>query len=206
MHITATGKRFLTTVKNCHYDLSFSSNANHCSGVAVSIVRAGRINGNIFAVFDQYFRTADCLLRSTVRCNSCIPICIVCTAECCTIGKNCKPRAIVCLVRGHYAIHNKRTGWLSGSHIVEVAVCADNSLVIFADECIVILIRILCVCSCHLVCQLVHTKVGALCILISSLNDDVISADVRSGYIVDHLLAVLGVSVVCILLNTRRNS
>ena len=41
---------------------------------------------------------------------------------------------------------------------------------------------------------------------IRSLNDNVIAGNIRSGYIVDHLLSVLGIGIIYILVYAGRKS
>ncbi len=64
-------------------------------------------------------------------------------------------------------------------------------------------IRILLIRICDLIRELLHTEHAAFVLIeVGGLHDYVVTRDVGSGNIVDHLLAVLGVGVVDVLLHT----
>ena len=174
--------------------------------MAIRIVGAAGAGRHIGSVLDQDHRTANSLLCGAMRFDCSIPIGIVAATERLAVRKDCKPRLIVGLIRGHNAIHDEGARGLAGTHVVKVAIGSRYNRVVLADKAFIAGVRILGIRRRNLLSQFGHTKIGALSVLIAGLYDNVIAVDVRSGNVVDHLLTVTGgIGVVGALRHARSN-
>ena len=92
---------------------------------------------------------------------------------------------------------------MSRLHIIEGGIHARHYIIIFADKIRIVGIAVLFICVSNLRCQLVHTH-GAVFVLleIRCLDENIVAGDVRGGNIVNHLLAVGGISIIDILFHT----
>ena len=202
MHGSAVGERRLATVNDNVNQLAILCDADHCTGMTIRIVRAGGIGRHVNAIanqlgaedVDSFLNTLAIVFRLEA-----VPVRLGIAHSCRAIVHNRKELAGIALL--DLVVHDKTTTRLTGLHVVAVAVGRRYDLVVFADEFRVGGIGILLVGNSNHVRQLVQTVLIALHILVCDLRDHVVPAEIRDGHIIDHLLAVIQVSIVRILLN-----
>ena len=197
VHGTAAGERLLTTVQDADDQLAICSNTNHGTGVAVGIIAAGSIGSDILAVPNQS-RTedVDCFLDTSFLAG--IPSFLGVIDDSRAVIQDRKEYGVGRLIPILFNItsHDEHTTGLTSSHIVSIAVACRYNGIILADELGICGVAVLFICTGDHVGQLVHAVYIILHILVCNLSYDIVTGQVGSGHIVNHLLAVFCVGVI----------
>ena len=197
MHGTAAGEGLLTAVQNADDQLAICSNTNHGTGVAIGSVRTGSIGGYILTVPNQS-RTedVDCFLDTSFLAG--IPSFLGVIDDSRAVIQDRKEYGVGRLIPILFNItsHDEHTTGLTSSHIVSIAVACRYNGIILADELGICGVAVLFICTGNHVGQLIHAVYIILHILICNLSYDIVTGQVGSGHIVNHLLAVFRMGIV----------
>ena len=204
VHGAAAGEGLLAAVQHHGHYLAVGGDAHAGAGVAVRVVRTACVGGNVLAVADQPHGTGHRLPDGAlaVLVHILAEVAGIVDDRRLAVLQNGEEVVIVVGAEGHTVDIGDAHG-LTGGHVVEGGVDACHYVVILADELGIVGVAVLPVGIGHLVGELLHAHDAVLVLLeIGRLHHHVVPGDVRSGHIVDHLLAVLGVGVVDVLLHT----
>ena len=203
VHGTAAGEGLLAAVQHHGHHLAVGGDAHAGAGVAVRVVRTACVGGNVLAVADQPHGTGHRLPDGAlaVLVHILAEVAGIVDDRRLAVLQDGEEVVIAVGAEGHTVDIGDAHG-LTGGHVVEGGVDACHYVVILADELGIIGVAVLPVGIGHLVGELLHAHDAVFVLLeIGRLHHHVVPGDVRSGHIVDHLLAVLGVGVVDVLLH-----
>ena len=202
VHGTTAGEGLLAAIQNHENDLTLGSNTHASAGVSFSIVSTGGTGSNIFAVTNQPLRPCGCLP------DSAFAVFIDIFAEIRRIVYDCRlaifeySKEVIIVTRTErHAVNESDARRLTGGHVVEGRVYARNNIIVLADEVLIVRVGVLLICVCNLIGEFIHTHNTVFVLFeVGGLHHHVVAGNVRSGHIVDHLLAVLGIGIVDVLL------
>ena len=203
VHGAAAGEGLLPAVQDHHDHLALCGDAHAGAGVAGGGVVAAVIAGDVHAVPDQPLVAGGRLPDGAVAVGVHILAQVRAVVDDRRLAVLQDGEEVVVIRRAEaHAVNEGDAHGLAGGHVVEGGVHARHYIIIFADEQRIVRIGILLVGIGDLIAQLLHAHDLILMLLeIRGLDDYVVPGNVRSGHIVHHLLAVLGVGVVDILLH-----
>ena len=191
MHGTAAGEGLLATVQNADNQLAISGDTNHGARVSVSIIAARNIGGYILTVPNEVgTKNVDCLRNALLLAG--IPGFLGVVDDSSAVIQNRKEYRIGVFIPIllDIAAHNEYATGFTGGHVVSVAIASGDNCVVLTDKLFVVGIGVLFVCTGNHVRQLVHAVVFILHILICNLSNYIVSCEVGSSYIVNHLLSI----------------
>ena len=186
LHAAAARPGFLTTIENHKDDLTGLGNTDGCTACTVSviIISSGDTNFTIFNQGRTETGNAFCNLI-LINCQ----IFFLCTDHRCAILQNTKETAAVDILI-HHTIHNQQTAGFTGGHIKTGTIDACDYIVV---RNIVRTIGI-AVFSLGSICLITNTLHRPTCsgivIVIVCKNMDIVSTQVCSSQVIDHLLSV----------------
>ena len=204
VHCAAAGEGLLTTVENHHDDLAVGGNAHAGAGVAVGVIRAGCTCRDILAVTDEPLRACRRLPDGAFAIFIDIVAEILCIVDNggFAVLENGEEVVIAARAEG-YAVYVGDAHRLAGGHVIEGRIHSGDYVVVLTDVLRIFRVRILLIRICNLIRELLHTHYAVFVLIeVGGLHDYIVTGDVGSGNIVDHLLAILGVGVVDVLLHT----
>ena len=207
VHGAAAGERLLTAIQNHKHYLTIFGNTHTGTRMTVSVIITSSRCGNILAVPNQPLRTGNGLPHSGVAIfiNIVIGICRIVNHSS-TVGQNGKEGIAATGRTEGFTIDNRVTGGLASGHVVERTVDARNYGVVIADVILIFRIGVLFIRIGNLIGQFFHAQAIIVLLLVRSLHDYVITADISGGHIVHHLLAIAGISIVDVLFHTGSQS
>ena len=165
-------------------------------------------SGNIYAVTNKPLITGSCLPDGALSVLVNIVTYVLCIVDDSGLAvlEDSKKVVVILSTEGN-SVDISNAHRLTRGHVVEGGIDTCYYIVVFADKLRILGIAVLLISIGNLICQLVHTHNAVLMLLqIRSLNDNVIAGNIRSGYIVDHLLSVLGIGIIYILVYAGRKS
>ena len=207
MHTAAAGERLLTTIQNHRDNLAVSGDTYAGTGVPVGIVGTGCAGSYILPITDKPLGASHSLPDGTLT----VFVHIISNVlgivnDCCLAILQDSKEVIIAIGTEGHAINVSNAHGLAGCHVVEGRVDTGNNIVVFADILSVIRITVLLIGVRDLVGQLLHAQHTVFVLVqVRGLDNHIVTGDVRGGYIVNHLLAVLGIGVADVLCHTGRN-
>ena len=168
----------------------------------MSIVITGGTGSNIFAVTNQPLGTGSGLPDGAPAVFIDVLTKVFCIVDNGSLAvlQDSKEVIITGCTKGH-TIDIGNAHRLTGGHVVEGRVYARNNIIVLADEVLIVRVGVLLICVCNLIGEFIHTHNTVFVLFeVGGLHHHVVAGNVRSGHIVDHLLAVLGIGIVDVLL------
>ena len=168
----------------------------------MSIVITGGTGSNIFAVTNEPLGTGSGLPDGAFAVFIDVVTKVFCIVDNGSLSVLQDSKEVIIATRTErHAVNESDANRLTGGHVVKGRVYARNNIIVLADEVLIVRVGVLLIGICDLTSQLVHTHNAVFMLLqIRGLHHHVVAGNVRSGHIVDHLLAVLGIGIVDVLL------
>ena len=194
VHGTTAGEGLLTAIQGHDNDLTVCSHTHAGTAVAIGVIRTVDVLGNILTFVNQHLRACDSLPDLIiVSIGQLLGVLNVYGA----VLLDCEDLVIGGGLTDTDTVQVGHAGGLTGGHVVEGCIDTCNDLVVLADEAIAGGIGVQLVGESNLVGELFHTKLPVhVLLLVGGLHHNVIASNVGDGYVVSHLLTVLGVSIV----------
>ena len=194
VHSTTAGEGLLTAIQGHDNDLTVGSHTHAGTAVAIGVIRTVDVLGNIPAFVNQHLRACDSLPDLVVV--SILQILGILNIHR-TILLDCENLVVGGRLTDANAVQVSHAGGLTGGHVVEGCIDTCNDLIIFTDKAIARGVSVQLVSESNLVGELFHAEIAVdILLFVGCLNHNIITGDISSGYVINHLLAVLGIGVV----------
>ena len=198
LHATAARIRLLTTVKYHNYNLTGSCNTDSSSGCTIIGVSLAMSN-NYFTISNKHLTEATNCFSNLILINS--VILILGSYNSLTILGNTKESAVIDTMP-FCAIHYEQATGLSGRHVVTVGI-GTNYYVIVRNVIGTFGVAVLVLCGISLIKNTLHcpTVFGSRIVIVCKYVN-VVTCDVGSCNIVNHLLTICRFCLIILLSNT----
>ncbi len=204
----AAGEGLLTSVGNHEYSLTVGCNAGAGARLTCYHIGISVAGGNVLAVADKPAVTGSSLpdRAFSVAVDVLAEVPCVVDDSGLAVVQDGKEVVIAVCAEGD-AVDKGNTHRLTRRHVVEGGVNTCYNIVVFADKVCIVGVCILFVGVGCLLGQLCHTQNAVLILIeVGGLNYNVVAGYVRCSDVVDHLLAVGGISILNILRNAGGKS